>query len=72
MDRQLGRRPAERVVELGRAGDGKALGELAVLLGKPSAEVRRLAASAIGKLRGRRKRRPPWRRSSRFCGIPIR
>jgi hypothetical protein len=52
MDRQLEKRLAARAVELGCAGDGKALGELAILLAKPSAEVRRLAASAIGKLAG--------------------
>ncbi len=52
MDRQLEKKLAARAVELGRAGDGSALAELAGLLGKPSAEVRRLAASAIGKLAG--------------------
>lgn len=43
---------AQRAVDLGRAGDGRALGELVQLLKTPSAEVRRLAASAIGKLAG--------------------
>jgi hypothetical protein len=52
MDRSVEKRLAQRAVELGRSGDGAALGELAGLLAQPSAEVRRLAASAIGKLAG--------------------
>lgn len=52
MDRAIEKKLAQRAVELGRSGDGAALVELAELLGSPSAEVRRLAASAIGKLAG--------------------
>ncbi|MDF3129216.1 HEAT repeat domain-containing protein [Kiritimatiellaeota bacterium B1221] len=40
----------QRALELGRSGDPVALGELEGLLQKPSPEVRRLAASAVGKL----------------------
>lgn len=43
---------AARAVALGRAGVGFGLGELARLLAQPSMHVRRLAASAIGKLAG--------------------
>lgn len=39
-----------RALELGRGGDPSALPELIVLLKRPSNEVQRLAASAIGKL----------------------
>ncbi len=42
----------ERAVELGNAGDPAGLPELAGLAHSPSANVRRLAASAIGKLSG--------------------
>ncbi len=52
MDRAIEKQLAQRAVELGRCGNGAALAELAELLAKPSAEVRRLAASAIGKLAG--------------------
>ncbi|MBI5526217.1 MAG: HEAT repeat domain-containing protein [Deltaproteobacteria bacterium] len=52
MDRSIEKKLAARAVELGRAGEGGALAELAELLLKESAEVRRLAASAIGKLAG--------------------
>lgn len=52
MDRRIAKRLAARAVELGRAGDGAALPELGDLLKEPSAEVRRLAASAVGKLAG--------------------
>ena len=52
MDRAIEKRLAERAVTLGRGGDGAALPELADLLTKESAEVRRLAASAIGRLAG--------------------
>ena len=52
MDRVLEKRFAARAVELGRGGDGGALPELCGLLAKDSVEVRRLAASAIGKLAG--------------------
>ncbi len=40
----------QRVLELGRAGNPDGLVELEELLQKPSPEIRRLAASAIGKL----------------------
>lgn len=52
MERAIEKKLAARAVELGRSGDGRALPELTELLGKPSAEVRRLAASAVGKLAG--------------------
>ena len=52
MNRQIEKKLATRAVELGNAGNGQALPELANLLKKDSAEVRRLAASAIGKLAG--------------------
>lgn len=52
MDRLIEKQMAQRAVELGRNGDGAALPELAGLLHKESDEVRRLAASAIGKLAG--------------------
>jgi hypothetical protein len=52
MDRLIEKQMAQRAVELGRSRDGSALPELAGLLQKDSAEVRRLAASAIGKLAG--------------------
>jgi hypothetical protein len=42
----------ERAVELGNSGDPSALPELAGLTRSPAANVRRLAASAIGKLAG--------------------
>ncbi len=42
----------DRAVALGNEGDGSALPELVGLLAAPAAEVRRLAASAIGKLAG--------------------
>jgi hypothetical protein len=40
----------QRALELGRSGRPEALGELVALLARPSNEVQRLAASAIGKL----------------------
>jgi len=52
MDRGTEKSLAARALELGKAGDGAALPELVGLLDLPSAEVRRLAASAIGKLAG--------------------
>ena len=52
MDRATEKSLAARAVALGKAGDGAALPELVGLLDLPSAEVRRLAASAIGKLAG--------------------
>lgn len=39
-----------RAVELGNSGDGRALPELLELMNSPSAQVRRLAVSAAGKL----------------------
>jgi hypothetical protein len=52
MDPKLERRARERAVELGKAGDPDALAELIALSRHPTANVRRLAASAIGKLAG--------------------
>jgi len=52
MDRSTEKALAARAVALGNAGQGRALAELTRLLETPSAEVRRLAASAIGKLAG--------------------
>ena len=52
MDRQLHHQAMQRALELGRATDPAALPELTHLLTMPSAEIRRLAASAIGKLAG--------------------
>lgn len=52
MDRSIEKKLSARAVELGCSGVGAALPELEELLKKPSAEVRRLAASAIGKLAG--------------------
>jgi hypothetical protein len=53
MDRTLEKQLCDRAVHLGRSGDGGALAELLQLAQEPSAQVRRLAASAIGKLAGR-------------------
>ena len=50
MDRQLEKRLSERAVALGREGEVAAFGELLELLGSSSANARRLAASALGKL----------------------
>jgi len=50
IDRQLHHDAVQRALALGRSTDPAALAELASLLKMPSAEVRRLAASAIGKL----------------------
>lgn len=50
MDRQLHHQAVQRALELGRGANPAALPELARLLKFPSPEVRRLAASAIGKL----------------------
>lgn len=50
MDNQLHHQAVQRALALGRGTDPAALPELARLLKMPSAEVRRLAASAIGKL----------------------
>ncbi|MCX7044860.1 MAG: HEAT repeat domain-containing protein [Candidatus Sumerlaeota bacterium] len=50
MDRQIERRLMDQAVALGNSGQGEALQELLPLLASPSAQVRRLAASAVGKL----------------------
>jgi len=50
MDRQLEKRLSERAVAIGRTGEAAALNELFQLLGSSSANARRLAASALGKL----------------------
>ena len=50
MDRELEKRLSERAVAIGREGEFAAFGELLWLLGSSSANVRRLAASALGKL----------------------
>ncbi|MEI7880419.1 MAG: hypothetical protein WCI95_06050 [bacterium] len=52
MHREPEKNLAARAVELGRSGNGAALPELVELIQTPSSEVRRLAASAIGKLAG--------------------
>ena len=52
MDRAIAKRLAGRAVALGNSGDGAAVHELIELLGTPAQEVRRLAASALGKLAG--------------------
>jgi HEAT repeat protein len=52
MDQKLEKHFRERAVELGNSGDPSALLELIKLAGSPAANVRRLAASAIGKLAG--------------------
>ena len=51
-DRTMHHEAIQRALALGRAADPHALPELAGLLRMPSAEIRRLAASAIGKLAG--------------------
>lgn len=50
MDRQLEKRLSDRAVAIGREGEIAAFGELLALLRSSSANVRRLAASALGKL----------------------
>ncbi|MFA6960863.1 MAG: HEAT repeat domain-containing protein [Opitutaceae bacterium] len=50
MDQRTHHSAVQRALELGRGTDPAALPELIRLLGLPSAEIRRLAASAIGKL----------------------
>jgi len=50
MDRQLEKRLSDRAVAIGRAGEAAAFAELLELLRSSSANVRRLAASALGKL----------------------
>jgi len=52
MDRQQHHEAVQRALKLGQSADPAALPELARLLRFPSAEIRRLAASAIGKLAG--------------------
>ena len=52
MDRQLEKRLAERAVTLGNSGQVDAASELISLLSTPSPQVRRLVASALGKLAG--------------------
>ena len=50
MDRQLEKRLSERAVAIGREDETAALSELLEFLASSSANVRRLAASALGKL----------------------
>ncbi len=50
MDRQLEKRLSDRAVSIGREGNVAAFGELLELLRSSSANARRLAASALGKL----------------------
>lgn len=50
MDRQLEKRLSDRAVAIGREGNVAAFGELLQLLQSSSANARRLAASALGKL----------------------
>jgi len=50
MDRQLEKRLSERAVAIGREGETAAFGELLNFLVSSSANVRRLSASALGKL----------------------
>jgi len=50
MDRQLEKRFSDRAVAIGREGNIAAFGELCELLRSSSANVRRLSASALGKL----------------------
>ncbi|MCF6267384.1 MAG: HEAT repeat domain-containing protein [Desulfuromusa sp.] len=52
MNAKLEKQFRERAVELGNSGDPAALPELVELARSPAANVRRLAASAIGKLAG--------------------
>lgn len=52
MHQKLEKQFRERAVALGNSGDPAALPELAELVSSPVANVRRLAASAIGKLAG--------------------
>lgn len=52
MDRVIEKRISARAVELGNSGDANALPELLAMLPNPAPMVRRLAASAIGKLAG--------------------
>lgn len=52
MNRPVEKRLAARAVELGNSGEVGAADELTGLVRSPSAQVRRLAASALGKLAG--------------------
>lgn len=52
MDKKLEQQFRQRAVDLGNSGDPAALPELAQLARSPVANVRRLAASAMGKLAG--------------------
>lgn len=52
MNRETEKTLATRAVELGCSADHAGLPELCTLLATPSPAVRRLAASAIGKLAG--------------------
>jgi hypothetical protein len=52
VNRALTKRLSDRAVALGNSGDGSAAPELVELLASPAAQVRRLAASALGKLAG--------------------
>lgn len=52
MDRSIEKKMSDRAVEIGRAGDPTGLPELINFLKMPSQLVRRLSASAIGKLAG--------------------
>jgi len=52
MHRELEKQHRERAVELGKSGNPEALPELIELTRSPAANVRRLAASAAGKLAG--------------------
>jgi len=50
MDRRLDKQLSDRAVAIGREGNVAAFGELLELLRSSSANARRLAASALGKL----------------------
>jgi len=52
MDRRMHHECVQRAIALGRGTDSSVLSELVGLMKMPSAEIRRLAASAIGKLSG--------------------
>ena len=50
MHKEIEKQHKKRAVELGNSGDPQVLPELIGLTASPAAQVRRLAASAIGKL----------------------
>ena len=52
MDRSIEKKISDRAVEIGRTGDVSGLPELIEFLKMPSQLIRRLSASAIGKLAG--------------------